>query len=161
MEDYELKELVLRALNRAYFYLKFRPRTKKEVVGYLNKKAERFHWPEEVVTLATADLEEEGLINDQKFVEWYVEQRNLIKQKSTFALRTEMMRLGISKDLLEEYFTESPINEEKLALEALKKKWSRFDRLDKRERFQKAAAYLSRRGFNFDVIKKTIKNIEE
>ena len=161
MQDYELKELVQRALGRAYFYLKFRPRTRKELSDFLHKKAERFHWPEEVVSEAIKELEEEDLINDEKFLKWYVEERNIHKRRSAFALRSELLRHGIAKDLMDEYFSQSPVQEESLALEALKQKWHRFERLDKRERFRKSAAFLSRRGFSFDMIKQAVKALEE
>lgn len=156
-----MNEQIQSALNKAYFFLKFRSRTKKEVEIYLKKKAERFHWDRGVVDGAIAQLEEQGLIDDVKFIEWFVDQRNRAKPKSKFVLQAELQRLGVSKDLVDSYFTDSPQDEDALALEALRPKWYKFQSLPKRERFQKIVSFLSRRGFSFDSIKKAIQTIEE
>jgi regulatory protein len=152
-----IQEDVQRALNRAYFYLKFRPRTRKEVSDYLHKKSEKFyHWPDEVIDTALVLLEERGFINDRAFIESFVVSRNVTKPKSEFALRQEMMKVGVSKELLDEYFQESPTDEEALARKALAPRWSRYSPLSPKERFEKAASFLMRRGFQFSVAKKVI-----
>ena len=48
-----------------------------------------------------------------------------------------------------------------LAFAALKSKWQRFKNLTPKERFEKSAAFLARRGFPFDIIRKTFEKIEE
>jgi regulatory protein len=55
------------ALNRAFFFLKFRPRSKQEVNKYLNEKAEKNHWPPVVVEKTLQRLEELKFINDADF----------------------------------------------------------------------------------------------
>jgi regulatory protein len=159
--DNEFKETVQRALNKAYFYLKFRPRSEKEVRDYLLKKGSQYGWSSEVIEASMTSLKENDFVNDESFVEWFVQQRNAAKPKSAFALKHELQKFGIQKDLASKYFEESPVEEEDLAYKALLRKWSRFQYLDKKERFQKAAAFLSRRGFSFDIIKKSIRRFEE
>ena len=147
-------------LNRAYFYLKFRPRTKKEVRDYLYKKIKSRYWSQDDAEKVIKILEGEGLLNDEEFTRWFVEQRNILKPKSVFALKQELIRFGVSKDLIERYFETNELNEEKLAEEALSKRWRIFLDLDKKKRFEKAASFLARRGFSFEVIKKTISKME-
>lgn len=150
---------VTKALNRAYFYLKFRPRTKREVILYLQKKSEKiYHWDPEVIDKVIELLEEEGLINDRAFIESFVSSRALIKPKGEFALRQELMKYGIDKDLLDEYFAEKPLMEEDLAGKAISTHWNRYKRFDKKTRFQKAVQFLMRRGFSFSVAKKVIED---
>ncbi len=149
------------ALNLSYFYLKFRPRTKKEVVNYLNRKSHKNQYNQEIINKVIKRLEEEDLINDKKFIDWFVDQRNRSKPKSRFVLTAELLRLGIEKDLVDYYFQDSPQDEENLAKQALIKRWRQFSRLPKDKRFQKAASFLSCRGFNFEIIKKTIDRLEE
>lgn len=148
-----------KALNFAYFYLKFRFRTKKEVINYLHKKSKKYHFSGEVIDQVIKTLEEQELINDKKFIEWFIEQRSKSKQKGEFVLRGELIRFGIEKNLIDEYFENNRLDEEKLADEALKSRWERFKNLDKKMRFQKAAQFLLRRGFDFDIIKKTINKL--
>lgn len=150
-----------RALDFAYFYLKFRPRTKKEVVNYLNKKSEKYFFSQEIIDKIVKQLEELDLINDKKFIEWFVDQRNRAKPKSQFALTAELLHFGIEKDLINYFFQDSPQNEESLAQQALNKRWSQYSRLPKKECFQKSASFLSRRGFNFEIINKVISNCLE
>lgn len=154
------KEDLQNLLNYAYFYLKFRPRTKKEIRDYLNKKIEKRHWPRDLVEKVIKDLEERSLINDKEFVKWFIEQRNLSKPKSRFILKGELLRFGVAKELIDEYFDTNPQPEEELALQALQSRWHRFRPLPKKERFEKSASFLTRRGFSFDIIRKVINTLE-
>ena len=148
-------------LNYAYFYLKFRPRSKKEVQDYLLKKIKKRHWSTDDVEKVIEQLEERGLINDKEFVKWFVEQRNRGKPKGGFVLKGELLRFGIDKELIDLYLLENPLEEEDLAFRALKSKWQRFKNLSQKERFEKSAAFLSRRGFSFDIIRKTIEKMHK
>ena len=115
-------ELYNRALNLAYFFLKFRPRTRKEVLNYLEKKSKKYHFSDDIISNSIKHLIEVNLINDKDFVSWFVEQRNLNKPKSKFALSQELIRFGIEKGLIEEYFNRNELDELKLAKTALQKK---------------------------------------
>lgn len=157
--DNSEEDQIHQALSGAYFFLKFRPRSEKEIREYLIKKAEKFHWKSTVVEAAISSLKEQNYINDDEFVEWFVYHRKLSKPKSAYALKNELHRFGVDRDNVSEYFEQNPIDEEKLALAALQKRWPRYQNLDKKEQFQKAAAFLSRRGFNFDIIKKCIDHL--
>ena len=148
-------------LNYAYFYLKFRPRSKKEVQDYLLKKIKKRHWSTDDVENAIKQLEERSLINDKEFVKWFVEQRIRGKPKGKFVLKAELLRFGVPKELIDVYLEEHPLEEEDLAFRALKSKWQRFKNLPKQDRFGKSAAFLARRGFPFDIIRKTFEKIEE
>jgi len=152
---------IQRLLDFAYFYLKFRPRTKKEIVDYLNKKSQKYHFNQEIIDKVINKLQEEDLINDNKFIDWFVDQRNRTKPKSRFALTTELIRFGVHKDLIDEYFSNSSQDETSLAHQALVKRWRQFSQLPKDKRFQKAAGFLTRRGFNFEIIRKVIDKLED
>lgn len=161
METYEKQKLLQKALNWAYFYLKFRSRTRKELVIYLTKKAEKYSLPQEIIEAALKELEEQHLINDAEFIQRYIDSKIHAKPKGERALRNELQRLGVEKELLDAHFDKNPSNDDKLALKALQSRWPRYALLDKQKRFEKTAGFLSRRGFSFDVIKKTIAEMEE
>lgn len=158
--DTEEQNQIQQALNRAYFFLKFRPRTEKEVTDYLNKKAEKFHWSSEVVEKAIQSLKEKKYINDADFVEVFVHSRSNLKPKSRYALSGELGKFGVAKETIDLFFEENPVDEDSLASDALKRRWAQYQRFSKQERFQKAAAFLSRRGFSYEIIKKTIQQFE-
>src|SRR3990167_7384562 len=92
-----------RLLNSAYFYLKFRPRSKKEVHDYLLKKIKKRRWSTDDVEKVIEQLEEQNFINDKEFVRWFVDQRNRSKPKGKFVLKAELLRFGIAKDLIDQY----------------------------------------------------------
>ena len=147
-------------LNYAYFYLKFRPRSKKEVFNYLLKKIKKRHWSTDDVEKVVERLEEQNFINDKEFVKWFVEQRIIGKPKGKFVLKAELLRFGIPKELIDGYLEEHPLEEEDLAFRALKSKWNRLKNLSAKDRFGKSAAFLARRGFPFDIIRKIIEKME-
>ena len=154
-------DLLQTALNYCYFYLKFRPRTKKEVIDYLIKKSERFHFTQEIIDEAITQLEEQKFVDDQKFVEWFVEQRSLTKPKSEFVLRGELLRFGVDRDLINEYFENNELNEDDLAYKTMLKRWNHFKHLPAKERLEKSTNFLLRRGFSFEIVRKIINQMEE
>ena len=158
--DNQEQEQIHQILNSAYFYLKFRPRTEKEVRDYLLKKSEKRHWSSDAIEKAVSSLKENDFVNDNDFVEWFVHQRISGKPKSAFALHHELQKLGVEKDIITAFFGENPLNEEQLAYDTLKRKWSRFKNFDKKERFKKTVAFLANRGFNFAIIKSTFEKLE-
>jgi len=143
----------------AYFYLKFRPRTKKEITTYLTKKCQKKKIESSLVDRVINRLEVQKFVDDKEFIKWFVEQRNSGKPKSTFVLEGELLRLGIEKDLIVSYFESHTQNEEELAYKALQPKWHRLNLFSNKDRFRKAVAFLARRGFSFDTIKKTIEKM--
>lgn len=158
--DSDHQEQIHKALQRAYHFLKFRPRSKDELKQYLQKKAEKYHWNTVVQEKTLRILEEQKFIDDRAFLEWYVEQRTSHKPRAARAIKYELARFRIDPDLLQQYFTDLKLPEDSLALHALEQRWSRYNSLDRQKRFEKAAAFLSRRGFSFGSIKKAIAIME-
>ena len=157
MKKEDLQEL----LNYAYFYLKFRPRTKKEVKDYLLKKIKTRHWSTPEVDLVLKKLEDQSFINDEAFVVWFVEQRNKSKPKSEFAIKRELRKFGIDQGEIDKYFEKNSLDEESLAYRALASRWERLKRFEKRKRFEKASRFLLSRGFSYEIVKETIAKFEE
>ncbi len=155
------KDEIEEILNSAYFYLKFRPRTKKEVVAYLNKKATDRSWSEEGINKAVESLEKNKYIDDSAFTEWFVNSRNSSKPKGEYVLRGELMRMGVERELLDKYFIENKPDDTEMAYRAIASKWSRMGDLHPKERFRKVAALLQRRGFSWETIKKVVDKLEE
>ncbi|OGK63103.1 hypothetical protein A2334_00085 [Candidatus Roizmanbacteria bacterium RIFOXYB2_FULL_38_10] len=153
------QQQISKALSLAYFYLKFRPRTEQEIVRYLEKKSIRFHFSEVVIKTTIETLKEQGFINDKKFVELYVENRILLKPKGIFLLRYELAKLGIAKDLIEEYFSTSQTEDLTLAEDVLRRRINTYAALDSKTRFKKAVSFLLRRGFSYDIAKKAYQTV--
>jgi len=154
---YQDREIFQKALNFSYFFLKFRPRTKKEVINYLNKKSKKYHFSQETITEVIKQLEEENLVNDKGFISWFVDQRSRAKPKSQFVLKGELLRLGIEKDLIDQYFSEHEIDEYALASLASQRKLRSLVHLSPEKQREKLTSFLLRRGFSFEIIKQVIR----
>ena len=146
-------------LNKAFFFLKFRPRTVVEMRRYLYKKIIKTHWSRPDTEKVIDHLVEVELLDDKKFVGMFIEDRKNLKPKGRFVLKQELIKHGIDKKLIDDYFEKNSINEESLAEKALLRRWLRFKNLAPEKRFQKASQFLLRRGFEYETVKKTIKKI--
>jgi regulatory protein len=141
-------------LNIAFFYLKFRPRTIKETREHLYKKVRTTHWSHEAVDKVIDHLIELKFLDDKTFIDFLVRSRTATKVKGIFAIKQELNRFGVDKELVDEYFSNTEINEEELAEKFLSSRWPRLKSLPKQKRFEKALSLLRRRGFNYETCKK-------
>lgn len=153
------KEIFKKLLQKCYRFLSLRNRTEKEMKDYLNKKINKLSLnnPDKFVNLILKRLKEEGLIDDRKFISWWVEQRSEFKQKGLIALKQELILKGIDKELINQYFSENKIDELTLAKNALQKKLKTFKKLKKEECYQKVINFLLRRGFSFKVANQVLR----
>ncbi len=161
MEDEELKNYLI---NKAFFYLKFRPRTEKEVFDYLQKKLKKIRGKEisskdrECLFEVINFLKSNNYLNDRDFIDWFVTQRIRTKPRGIAYLKYELERMGVSKQLVKDYFISNSINEEEIIKSNLPKLERRYRSLEVKKRKQKITQYLQRKGFNFWLINKVIKS---
>lgn len=105
---------------RALEYALMRPRSMKEIRDYLNRKTlsrkvrvknrktgeyqtkEKQGYDKSLVPLVLARLDERGYVNDRRFAELWVENRNVAKGTSVKKLRNELMQKGISNQIIDE-----------------------------------------------------------
>jgi len=146
-------------LNIAFFYLKFRPRTIKETRDYLYKKVRTTHWSHEAVDKIIKHLIELKFLDDKEFINYLVTSRTRTKVKGVFVIKQELSKYGVEKELIDEYFAKTEINEEELAEKVLTSRWPRLKTLPKQKRFEKAVSFLLRRGFGFEISRKTVEKL--
>ena len=150
---------------RALEYALMRPRSEKEIRDYLNRKTlsrrvrvknrktgeyqtrEKQGYDKSLVPLVLERLNARGYIDDQRFAELWVENRNVAKGTSTKKLRNELMQKGISHQVIDSVLDESARNDEDELRKIIARKANRYP--DQ----QKFIQYLVRQGFNYsDVI---------
>ena len=146
-------------LNIAFFYLKFRPRTIKETRNHLYKKVRTTHWSHEAVDKIINHLIKLKFLDDNAFIDYLVNSRIKTKVKGIYAIKQELYKFGVDRELVNEYFSNTKINEEELAEKFLSSRWPRLKSLLKQKRFEKALSLLQRRGFNYEVSRKTIEKL--
>lgn len=127
-------------------YLAFRPRSEREVRDYLKRKGS----DEKETQALISQLRDEHLIDDAKFLAWYVESRSRASPRGRRLLTWELKQKGIAAQILN-------LDEEELASRALEKKWRLWSRLPRRDFSLKAGRFLAGRGFAWETIAQVVK----
>lgn len=146
-------------LNDCFRFVSYRPHSEKEIRDFLAKKLKRkrtFVNPE-VIEKIIARLADFGYINDQKFSEWWIEQRTKNRPKGSRIIKQELLRKGIQKDVLNQEL--SGRNEKILARKAAKKIIGKIQKLPALEQKKKLFSYLLYRGFDTETALSAIDEI--
>lgn len=138
-----------KAHERALNYLSYRPRSVDEVRRNLSEK-----YPETAVEAVIERLERAGLLNDQEFARFWVENRDRFKPRSKRALRYELRQKGISDvdiDLVLE-----ALDEEDAARRAAEDRARRYRNADEETFRKRMSDFLARRGFSYGIIRDVV-----
>jgi regulatory protein len=153
IEELQMEDSFEKAYDRALNYLSYRPRSSAEVSRYLRGKEVPPKVSEEVLQRLSAA----GLLDDLAFAQYWVENRETFKPRGRRLLRQELRQKGISDELISDVLDE--VDEEESAYQAALKQASRYASLDDGLFRQKMQSFLRRRGFDYDVIRETIKRL--
>lgn len=141
-----------KALALAYRYLAFRPRSIKEVMLHLERKAKKYAFTPDEIQSTIELLKDQGFLNDAEFIKSYVTARNSLKPKSKRVLVLELKKYGVPSTDIEHYFEHAVIDEDALAVQALKRKMKTLRTIpNEQTRLAKAVSFLQRRGFSFEI----------
>lgn len=137
------------AFQRALRYLGSRPRSSAEITTYLKGK----DYDEQVIEVVVRRLQEKGYLDDEAFARYWVENRNRFRPRGAQALRHELRQKGVERDTIDSTLEEQ--DEDSAAWAAAETKIDRWADLEKVEFEQKMIAFLARRGFRYDVCRRT------
>lgn len=162
IEKFLLNKLLLEAevgklMERMYRLFSIRQRSEREVRNYF-KLGKIKGLNEMAIGLLIEKLKQKGLINDLEFAKSWVEARRRSKQKGMRALKSELYQKGIDKNIIEEVLDQKE-GEEELARKALEKKMRVWKNLPTLEFKKKAYEFLSRRGFEYEVVRDVIEKL--
>lgn len=152
IEDIVKKAEYQKTLDKLLRFAMVRPRSEREVTDYFKRK--KVH--ESMHASLLAKLKHLDLLDDTKFAKWWIDQRIQFKNKSKRVIQIELRQKGIGKEIIDEVFSETVIDEEKMAKELLAKKIYKWKNLGPREAKQKISQYLAGKGFSWDVIGKVV-----
>ncbi len=145
-------------VNAAIRFISFRPRSKKELTDYLNKKLTRWKQPGAgLLAKVIGRMEELGYADDVKFAEWWVAQRTAFKPKGNRYIQMELKAKGVPEAITASILaSRGSVSLLAAARQAIAKKMPLWVKLPTLARKKKIYDYLGRRGFDFEIIQKLI-----
>ncbi|MBR2725784.1 RecX family transcriptional regulator [Candidatus Saccharibacteria bacterium] len=174
--EYEKASQYGKVYQRALEWALIRPRSKQELKEYLRRnkykaemKERQKEWQEgreneqqvkrkknkssregeeyDFSELICERLVERGYVDDRKFAEYYVENRFVKKGVSKKRLMMELMKKGVSREIIEEVVNGRDDTEE--ILKIIAKKRNKYDD-------EKLIQYLCRQGFPYEMVKNLV-----
>ena len=157
LSEEEVKEIVKKSefqktSDKLLKFATLRPRSEKEIRDWLKRKKIHESLHKELFNR----LKRLELVDDVKFAEWWIGQRNQFKPRGKRALQAELAMKGISKEIISNKLSDLKVDEVKIATELLAKKEYQWKGLPKREARQKKGAFLARKGFTWEIIEKIL-----
>ncbi|HRX02953.1 MAG: RecX family transcriptional regulator [Anaerolineae bacterium] len=155
LTDGELAELkeqdnLERAYQRTLVLLSHRARSVMEIHRYL----ERLEVTQEAIAIIVERLTGYGYLDDLKFAQAWVSDRERFRPRSPAALRNELREKGISQEIIAQVLSE--IDQDASAQHAAEAYARRLQHLDERSFRQKLGNHLLRRGFAHSVVWKVV-----
>jgi regulatory protein len=156
LEELRREEALQQAVDRALNYLSFRPRSREEVRLYLRRK----ETPPELIDAVLTRLDALNLVNDRSFASFWLENREQFSPRGAQALRNELRRKGVEREVVDELVDEEK-DEERALLAGRKKALSliRLPDMDYATFRTRLGSFLQRRGFGYEVATRTVKTL--
>jgi regulatory protein len=156
LSEKEAKTIINKAefqktLDKLLRFATLRPRSEKEVKDRLIK----YKVHESLYKKLFNKLKRLGLLNDEKFAQWWIDQRLQFRYKSRRELEYELRAKGIDREIISQLINKS-ISQEKeieMAKKLVDKKKYKWDKLPKTEKKRKIREFLGRKGFGWDVVR--------
>jgi regulatory protein len=145
-ESYQL------CLDKAFLLLSIRMQTEHELWEKLGKKSLR-----KDIGRTIARLKELGYVDDAKFAKLWIESRS--QGHGANSLRMDLIKKGLKREIIDMAIAELNPDQQVTAARELVKVKDKPE-YSQVERFQKLGCLLSRRGFNYDIIKKALEKEE-
>ncbi|MFO7918878.1 MAG: RecX family transcriptional regulator [Anaerolineae bacterium] len=135
------------AYERCLHYLSYRPRSVWEMRQYLQKKGV----DEETIDEVLQRLSRANLVDDVEFVRFWIENRKQHRPRGPWALRDELRRKGVPRDIIDSVLEDEDLEQKKGAMRVAEKKLRRLRGLDERTFRRRMWGYLKRRGFDYEI----------
>jgi regulatory protein len=152
IERLQAADDVEKAREKALHFLGNRPRSEWEVrqnllkAGYGNATIDR----------VLEKLRSVALVDDAAFARYWIDNRAQFKPRGEAALRQELRRKGVERDVIDAVLAEGEHADDQAAIQAALAKADRYRQLPRPEFSQKLGAYLARRGFDYETVREAV-----
>ncbi len=154
----ETTEHNTRCYQAALRYLQARPRSTDE----MRKRLQQKQFAPQVIEDTIGRLTDQGLLDDEAFARFWVENRNACRPRGPRALRAELAQKGIDRTLIDTTLHDDDLmgDEHEQALTLARAALPRYAGATDRAAFQRRlGGYLQRRGFGYDTIKPILETL--
>ena len=138
------------AYQRALSLLSRRPRSEFELRLYFKRRKTASR----IADLVLERLDERGLLDDRAFAQAWIENRSTFRPRGPWALRAELRQKGVSSETIEDALED--FDQEAAAYKAALKIAPRWQELKPEDFQRRLNAYLSRRGFDYQILSRII-----
>jgi regulatory protein len=145
-------------LNNTLNFLSFRSRSEKEIRDYLQKKNASTEIIEKIITFCR----EHNFLNDEQFAKEWAHSRSTYRLKSKRIIKMELRNKGIDPEIIEKALNKNEddeLGDSQQIKKLIEKRFPRYKGLPRNILYQKLGGFLARRGFDWDVIKKSIDDV--
>jgi len=153
IDELRRKDEANQAQERALRLLEHRPRSRSE----LSRRLRQAHLSQEAVETALDNLERVGLVDDEAFARFWVEQRLEFRPRSRRALRHELRRHGVPDSVVEDVLR--GVSDEEAAAKIVERRLART-RSQQPEQWEKQRqrlfSHMQRLGFDYYTIKEAL-----
>lgn len=139
-------------------YVSFRPRSEKEIRIYLQEKIVKLDTESPLVLEKVIErLRELAYVDDEKFADWWIDQRTAHRQKGALFIAHELAQKGVQREIYEEKLASG--NELEKARAIIAKKATQLEQLPFMVQKKKIYSMLGTRGFSGEIIGRVIDEI--
>jgi len=139
-----------RGMNAAAQLLSYRPRSESEVRERLLRRG----FDEDCIGSVITKLKEQGLVDDIVFAQFWKENRESFSPRSRRLTRLELRRKGVASEVIDRVVGDIDENESAYRAAIPKVRHLKSAEYDVFRR--RLGEYLRRRGFNYEVINRTV-----
>ncbi|TJX13866.1 hypothetical protein E9840_07835 [Tissierella creatinini] len=157
IEDIIRAEEQLKSNNQALRLLSFRQRSEKEIEEALRRKG----YNEENILHTIDYLKRNKYIDDEYFTKSFIGDKQNLNGYGSQRIKYELIKKGISKELIENYLLDNPDEEYELALKIASKKLKSYREEDKNSIWNKLGGYLQRKGYSYEIVSKVLRTLLE
>jgi len=143
LEELRREEALQQAVDRAYNYLTYRPRSREEVRRYLRRK----ETAPEIIDAVLERLGRLELVDDHAFASFWAENREQFSPRGARAIKNELRMKGVEREVVDEV-----ISGRKKALSLVHNPTMDFVTFRAR-----LGSFLQRRGFGYEIATRTVK----
>lgn len=157
----EAESAVVTAMDRGLLLLSHRARGRTE----LARRLTRIGFTAAAVDAALERLARLGYLDDAAYARQLARNRMLASGQSTHRIRSELLRKGIDRETadtaIEETLSAEDVDEQAVIERVAEKKIRSLARLDSPTRRRRLYAFLARRGFDADDIRRVVERMDE